>query len=193
MKSYFLSFFICFISLSSLAEEVLFSTQTVTRFSLSPNLAYTQLSISDNNTSLSGPGVEVLLQYAIQEKSAIGFSYRQMSLGSESSGSALNFRYIYALTGSLMKKSSSVKLNSKTVLNNSEVEIPAWCIQAIGSQYYINTSVNAVPFTGFGLGTYYKYPIRGFSSFFGGVNYESMQNNATLTSLSLFFGMDFKI
>ncbi len=179
-------------TMSAFSEEIVNTATQVSKLSLQPSLAYTQLSNSGTGQSLSGPGLELLAQYAINQKSALGVSFRQMNLGSESSGSAFNFRYIYALTGSLLKKTSKINLNSKTILNSVDAETPSWCLQAIGSQYYINTSSSTVPFTGFGLGTYYKYPFN-FSTAFAGINYETMQNNSTLTSLSLLFGIDIKL
>ncbi len=193
MKYLPLIFLLSFVNSSLFANQVLTSRTTQSRISILPSLTYTQLTISTNSENLSGPGLELLIQYALKEKSALGFSFRQMNLGSESSGSALNFRYIYALKGRLIKNETELKVDHQTVLNNIDIVEPTWCVQAIGSQYYLNTSSSTVPFTGFGVGTYYKYPLKKYSNLFGGINYETMENSGTLTSLSLYLGMDFKL
>lgn len=186
-------FILIFLLLSKVSASELNSEETISKVSVSTLLTFSSLSLSTTGKSLTGPGLEAYIQYSLSSKWATGASFRQMSLGTGGSGSALNFKVTYALLGSLEKSFRETTLGHKKIIINKELEESCLCVQFLASQYYLNTTNNTVPFTGFGIAGFYKYPTRKFSSLIGGLSFESLQNKGNLTVISLFFGLNFRI
>ncbi|MCB9092793.1 MAG: hypothetical protein H6621_04030 [Halobacteriovoraceae bacterium] len=166
---------------------------SLNRITANFNLTFNSLSISETGTSISGPGLELFVSYALSKKWGVGGSVKQMNLGSTGSGSGFNFRATYALWGNLLTENSKFYYDKDLIIENKSVETSCLCAQITGSQYYLNTSVSTVPFTGYGAALYYRYPTVQFHNLIGGVQYESMANTDTLTAMTIFLGIEFRI
>ena len=160
-------------------------------FSASFNLSYNSLSNSIG-TSLSGPGLEFQLLYGLNQNWGLALAIKQLSFGSGGSASAVSFRATYALIGRLNKETQKVYHNNKLMVESQSLESRCLCLQVLASQYFLNATQTTVPFTGFGFNLYYKMPTSYSFSLVPGVQYESVQNNSTLSILSLFVGTEFR-
>ncbi len=156
------------------------------------NLSYNSLS-NTNTQSLTGPGIELQLTYALHERWGMGFAIKQMNLGDSGSASALNFRVTYALLGKLLNKDTKAYFKKDLMVEKKNIERPCLCIQVMASQHYLNATQTTVPFTGYGVSGYYKYPTKTISSLIAGASYESISNVNTVTVISLFAGLEFRI
>lgn len=170
---------------------------TRSEFSSSPmtanfNLTYNSLANSNGQT-LSGQGLELQFTYALKQRWGLGLGLRQMNLGSSGSASAVSFRVTFALTGSLLKEQKKLFYDKALILENDALETPCICLQVMGSQYYLNATNNTVPFTGYGLSLYYRYPTKRAASLIGGISYESVSNINTINAMALVAGIEFRI
>jgi hypothetical protein len=156
------------------------------------NLGYTSLS-NPTGSKLSGPGLELLIQYALNERWATGLGIAQMNLGSSGSASAISFRATYALWGSLRTVEEKVYQDAKLITKSKSLEKSSLCLQLLGSQYFINATRNTVPYSGYGLATYYKFVGTDYANFIVGAKYESVSNTNTLSAINLFAGMEFRL
>lgn len=161
-------------------------------FTAAVGLNYNSLS-STNGNSVSGPGAGVFFNYALYPKYGVGLGLRQMSLSPSGSASSINVRFTYAYKGSLHSERSKSNYNNSTVVESKTIEERCICLQAMVSQIYFNGTSSTVPFTGYGLGGYYKMPTKKrYSYIFGGI-YESTVNVETVTNLSFQFNIEFRI
>jgi hypothetical protein len=149
--------------------------------------------LSGPGANVNGLGVGLALQYGLGQKWAGVMAVRQ-SFGLNSSRTALytgfDGRIIYALSGSILKSSQSVRIDGVKVLDAAPKFEGGYRIFFAMNQYFVNTSNTAVPTAGPGLGAYYETQSPTDKNWFYGFRYDMTGNGVKdIKFMHLFFGM----
>jgi len=182
-----------FLSLSSASEEVDSSSieeeKKVERMRFFGVLDFASVKNPDSGKNESGIALGANLLYAYNSK---------WGFGGELAGNSIykNFdvNAVYALSGNLVREQKKVSINNKKVLNIKNFGSSGFRVQAIGSQYYFNSSTGkTLSYSGLGVGGYYEFITKKKWSLITGAKYKTLAggSKSSFTFFSGYVGMGF--
>lgn len=142
---------------------------------------------------LSGGGIGFQVLYGFHPKFGVGMGAKHIFDFAKSGGMAtvLDFRFTWAVTGTLQKKHTTTDVGGPDVIKTEQIRMEGLRLQALGTQYLFNGTTTTVPFTGLGVSLYYELSLFGFQWLAGGRLDRIVNDENKLYPVSGFIGIGF--
>lgn len=140
------------------------------------------ITFSNAGKTINGTALGLGVSYGYWDRFGFGARLSQafyVSAGLWPIYTAIELRFVFALTGSLVQKSEIISMSGAEVYSAESENSGGFRFQLSASQFLFNSSVTVLPFSGMGGVLSYEYPIGHLISLTGGVGGEWLTSGKT--------------